>query len=93
LDTFFSGFQFLGVILVTAIPFWYLRPGLEAIDNVAKRGGRGRQLPDHAVLTADGVVSLIGCMMGILLSTRLYRTPGLEGHGGRIGYSAERASW
>jgi AGZA family xanthine/uracil permease-like MFS transporter len=42
----FSGFDFIGVILVTAIPFG-IYDLVEAMDNV-ERGGRGRQLPDHA---------------------------------------------
>ena len=43
----FGGFEFLGVILVTAIPFG-IYDLVEAIDNVESARGRRRQLPDHA---------------------------------------------
>src|SRR5262249_43614489 len=59
----FSGFQFLGVILVTAIPFG-IYALVEAIDNVESAAVAGDSFPTTRVLTADGVVSLIGCCMG-----------------------------
>src|SRR6266566_3008318 len=59
----FSGFQFLGILLVTAIPFG-IYDLVEAIDNVESAAVAGDSFPTTRVLTADGVVSLIGCMMG-----------------------------
>src|SRR5262245_33125352 len=59
----FSGFEFLGVILVTAIPFG-IYDLVEALDNVESAAVAGDSFPTTRVLTADGVVSLIGCLMG-----------------------------
>jgi len=54
----FSGFQFLGVILVTAIPFG-IYDLVEAMDNVESASAAGDSFPTTRVLTADGVVSLM----------------------------------
>src|SRR3954470_17245681 len=59
----FSGFEFLGVILVTAIPFG-IYDLVEAMDNVESAEAAGDEYPTTRVLTADGVISLIGCLMG-----------------------------
>jgi AGZA family xanthine/uracil permease-like MFS transporter len=84
----FSGFQFLGVILVTAIPFG-IYDLVEAIDNVESAAVAGDSFPTTRVLTADGVVSLIGCMMGNPFINAVYiGHPGWKAMGGRIGYSA-----
>ena len=46
-------------------------------------------LPTTRVLTADGVVSLIGCLMGNPFINAVYiGHPGWKAMGGRIGYSA-----
>ena len=42
----FSGFEFLGVILVTAIPFG-IYDLVEALDNVESAAVAGDELPDH----------------------------------------------
>jgi len=55
----FGGFQFLGQILVTAIPFG-IYDLVEAMDNVESAAVAGDSFPTTRVLTADGVVSLIG---------------------------------
>jgi AGZA family xanthine/uracil permease-like MFS transporter len=84
----FSGFQFLGVILVTAIPFG-IYDLVEAIDNVESASVAGDSFPTTRVLTADGVVSLIGCLMGNPFINAVYiGHPGWKAMGGRIGYSA-----
>jgi AGZA family xanthine/uracil permease-like MFS transporter len=84
----FSGFQFLGVILVTAIPYG-IYDLVEAIDNVESASVAGDSYPTTRVLTADGVVSLIGCMMGNPFINAVYiGHPGWKAMGGRIGYSA-----
>src|ERR1700719_536672 len=84
----FSGFEFLGVILVTAIPFG-IYDLVEAIDNVESAAVAGDSFPTTRVLTADGVVSLIGCMMGNPFINAVYiGHPGWKAMGGRIGYSA-----
>jgi AGZA family xanthine/uracil permease-like MFS transporter len=84
----FAGFQFLGVILVTAIPFG-IYDLVEAIDNVESAAVAGDSFPTTRVLTADGVVSLIGCTMGNPFINAVYiGHPGWKAMGGRIGYSA-----
>ncbi|MGJ5093995.1 regulator [Bradyrhizobium oligotrophicum] len=86
--TVFSGFEYLGVILVTAIPFG-IYDLVEAMDNVESAEAAGDEYPTTRVLTADGVVSLIGCMMGNPFINAVYiGHPGWKAMGGRIGYSA-----
>src|ERR1700704_5288724 len=84
----FSGFQFLGVILITAIPFG-IYDLVEAIDNVESAAVAGDSFPTTRVLTADGIVSLIGSLMGNPFINAVYiGHPGWKAMGGRIGYSA-----
>ena len=84
----FSGFEFLGVILVTAIPFG-IYDLVEAMDNVESAAVAGDSYPTTRVLTADGAVSLIGCLMGNPFINAVYiGHPGWKAMGGRIGYSA-----
>ena len=84
----FSGFEFLGIILVTAIPFG-IYDLVEAMDNVESAEAAGDTYPTTQVLTADGVVSLIGCLMGNPFINAVYiGHPGWKAMGGRIGYSA-----
>ena len=84
----FSGFEFLGAILVTAIPFG-IYDLVEALDNVESASVAGDDFPTTRVLTADGVVSLIGCCLGNPFINAVYiGHPGWKSMGGRIGYSA-----
>ncbi|HTP40262.1 MAG TPA: hypothetical protein VMI92_11890 [Steroidobacteraceae bacterium] len=84
----FSGFEYLGVILVTAIPFG-IYDLVEALDNVESAAAAGDSYPTTRVLSADGVVSFIGCMMGNPFINAVYiGHPGWKAMGGRIGYSA-----
>ena len=84
----FAGFEFLGVILVTAIPFG-IYDLVEAMDNVESAAVGGDSFPTTRVLTADGVVSLVGCLMGNPFINAVYiGHPGWKAMGGRIGYSA-----
>jgi AGZA family xanthine/uracil permease-like MFS transporter len=84
----FGGFEFLGIILVTAIPFG-IYDLVEALDNVESAEVAGDAYPTTRVLTADGVVSLIGCLMGNPFINAVYiGHPGWKAMGGRIGYSA-----
>jgi len=88
IDHIFSGFQYLGVILITAIPFG-IYDLVEAMDNVESAEAAGDAYPTTRVLTADGVVSLIGCLMGNPFINAVYiGHPGWKAMGGRIGYSA-----
>ncbi|HYZ31749.1 MAG TPA: hypothetical protein VE684_05635 [Crenalkalicoccus sp.] len=87
-DHVFAGFEFLGVILVTAIPFG-IYDLVEAMDNVESAEAAGDRFPTTQVLTADGVVSLVGCLMGNPFINAVYiGHPGWKAMGGRIGYSA-----
>jgi AGZA family xanthine/uracil permease-like MFS transporter len=84
----FSGFHFLGIILITAIPFG-IYDLVEAMDNVESAAAAGDSFPTTQVLTADGVISLIGCLLGNPFINAVYiGHPGWKAMGGRIGYSA-----
>jgi len=84
----FGGFKHLGIILVTAIPFG-IYDLVEAMDNVESAAVAGDSFPTTRVLTADGVVSLIGCLFGNPFINAVYiGHPGWKAMGGRIGYSA-----
>lgn len=88
IDHVFSGFEFIGVILITAIPFG-IYDLVEAMDNVESAAVAGDSFPTTRVLTADGVISLIGCCMGNPFINAVYiGHPGWKSMGGRIGYSA-----
>jgi AGZA family xanthine/uracil permease-like MFS transporter len=83
-----GGFKYIGVILVTAIPFG-IYDLVEALDNVESASAAGDSFPTTQVLTADGVVSLIGCLMGNPFINAVYiGHPGWKAMGGRGGYSA-----
>ena len=74
--------------MVTAIPFG-IYDLVEAMDNVESAAAAGDSYPTTRVLTADGVVSLIGCLMGNPFINAVYiGHPGWKAMGGRIGYSA-----
>lgn len=84
----FGGFEYLGILLVTAIPFG-IYDLVEAIDNVESAEVAGDSFPTTRVLCADGVISLIGCVMGNPFINAVYiGHPGWKSMGGRIGYSA-----
>lgn len=88
LDHTFSGFEFLGVIIVTAVPFG-IYDLVEAMDNVESAAAAGDSFPTTRVLTADGAISLVGCLMGNPFILAVYiGHPGWKAMGGRIGYSA-----
>ncbi len=80
-DHVFSGFKYLGVILITAIPFG-IYDLIEALDNVESASAAGDSFPTTRVLTADG------CHQPDWLPARqsvhqrgLYRPSRLEGDG------------
>jgi AGZA family xanthine/uracil permease-like MFS transporter len=88
LSHLFGGFQYITVILVTAIPFG-IYDLVEAMDNVESAEAAGDHFPTTRVLCADGVVSLIGCLMGNPFINAVYiGHPGWKAMGGRMGYSA-----
>ncbi len=84
----FHGFQYIGVILVTAIPFG-IYDLIEALDNVESAAAAGDPFPTTRVLTADGVISLIGCLLGNPFINAVYiGHPGWKAMGGRMGVLA-----
>jgi AGZA family xanthine/uracil permease-like MFS transporter len=84
----FAGFKYVGIILVTAIPFG-IYDLVEAMDNVESAAAAGDHFPTTRVLTADGIISLIGCCMGNPFINAVYiGHPGWKAMGGRMGYSA-----
>lgn len=88
IDHTFSGFQFLGVLLVTAIPFG-IYDLVEAMDNVESAHAAGDSYPTSRVVVADGAVSMVGCLMGNPFINAVYiGHPGWKSMGGGIGYSA-----
>src|SRR6202789_803964 len=87
-DHVFAGFKFIGIILVTAIPFG-IYDLVEAMDNVESASAAGDSFPTTQVLTADGIISLIGCLLGNPFINAVYiGHPGWKAMGGRIGCSA-----
>ncbi|PPQ37204.1 regulator [Rhodopila globiformis] len=84
----FDGFRYLGIILVTAIPFG-IYDLIEALDNVESAAAAGDSFATIRVLSADGAISLVGCLMGNPFINAVYiGHPGWKAMGGRIGYSA-----
>lgn len=86
-DHVFSGFEFLGLILVTAIPFG-IYDLVEAMDNVESAEAAGDTYNTREAIAAEGVISLIGTVMGSPFANAVYiGHPGWKQIGGRIGYS------
>ena len=84
----FSGFQYIGLLLMTAVPFG-VYDVIEAIDNVESAAGAGDSFPTTRVLTADGVISMIGALFGNPFMLVVYvGHPGWKAMGGRLGYTA-----
>src|SRR5829696_3326888 len=62
---------------------------VEAMENVESAEAAGDEYPTTRVLTADGGVRVIGCLMGNPFINAVYiGHPGWKAMGGRIGYSA-----
>ncbi len=87
IDHVFSGFEFLGFILVTAIPFG-VYDLVEAMDNVESAEAAGDTYSTTEAITAEGAISLIGTLLGSPFANAVYiGHPGWKSMGGRIGYS------
>lgn len=83
----FSGFEFLGFILVTAIPFG-VYDLVEAMDNVESAEAAGDSYSTTEALAAEGGISLLGTLLGSPFANAVYiGHPGWKEMGGRIGYS------
>ncbi len=86
-DHVFSGFEFLGVILVTAIPFG-VYDLVEAMDNVESAEAAGDSYNTTEALAAEGGISLLGTLLGSPFANAVYiGHPGWKEMGGRVGYS------
>lgn len=84
----FSGFEFLGFILVTAIPFG-VYDLVEALDNVESASAAGDEYNATEAISAEGTISIIGTLLGSPFANAVYiGHPGWKEIGGRIGYSA-----
>jgi adenine/guanine/hypoxanthine permease len=84
----FSGFQYLPLLLATAVPFG-IYDVVEAIDNVESAAGAGDDYPTSRVLVADGLISMIGALFGNPFMLVVYvGHPGWKAMGGRLGYAA-----
>ena len=84
----FAGLESLRLTQPTTTPsgICYL---VEAMDNVESAEAAGDAFPTTRVLSADGAVSLVGCLMGNPFINAVYiGHPGWKAMGGRIGYSA-----
>jgi adenine/guanine/hypoxanthine permease len=87
-DHVFSGFEFLGFILVTAIPFG-VYDLVEAMDNVESAEAAGDSYSTTEAISAEGAISLAGTLLGSPFANAVYiGHPGWKSMGGRIGYSA-----
>jgi AGZA family xanthine/uracil permease-like MFS transporter len=83
----FAGFEYLGLLIVTAIPFG-VYDLVEALDNVESAAAAGDKYATRRVLLTDGVVSLIGGLMGNPFNLNVYiGHPGWKAMGGRCGYA------
>ena len=88
----FSGFEFLPLLIVTAIPFG-IYDLIEALDNVESAAVAGDEYSTRKVLLTDGVVSLIGGFMGNPYNLNVYiGHPGWKSMGGRCGYAFATAA-
>jgi len=86
-DHVFSGFEFLSIILVTAIPFG-VYDLVEAMDNVESAEAAGDSYSTTEALAAEGAISLVGTLMGSPFANAVYiGHPGWKSMGGRVGYS------
>jgi AGZA family xanthine/uracil permease-like MFS transporter len=83
----FAGFEYLGLLIVTAIPFG-VYDLVEALDNVESAAAAGDKYATRRILLTDGVVSLIGGLMGNPFNLNVYiGHPGWKAMGGRCGYA------
>ena len=84
-----SGLEnYIWFILITAIPFG-VYDFVEAMDNVESAAVAGDEYSEKEVIGAEGIISLVGTMLGSPFANAVYiGHPGWKEMGGRIGYSA-----
>jgi len=74
-------------VLATAIPFG-VYDFIEAMDNVESASAAGDEYSEKEAIGAEGVISLIGTLLGSPFANAVYiGHPGWKQMGGRIGYS------
>jgi adenine/guanine/hypoxanthine permease len=88
LDILLRGFDHFGVLLATALPF-ALYDLLDSLNNVESAETAGDSYPAARVLVGNGVVTLIGSLLGCPAATAIYvGHPGWKALGARTGYAA-----
>lgn len=71
IDHVFTGFEFLGFILVTAIPFG-VYDLVEVMDNVESAEAAGDVCSTTEAISAEGTISLIGTLLGSPFANAVY---------------------
>lgn len=87
LDSLWAGREFLGLVVVTAIPFG-IYDFIEAMDNVESASAAGDEYSVREAVGAEGIISLIGTLLGSPFANAVYiGHPGWKSIGGKVGYS------
>lgn len=87
LDSLWAGREFIGLVIVTAIPFG-IYDFIEAMDNVESASAAGDEYSVREAVGAEGIISLIGTLLGSPFANAVYiGHPGWKSIGGRVGYS------
>ncbi len=82
-----AGREHLLIVVVTAIPFG-VYDFIEAMDNVESASAAGDEYSVREAIGAEGIISLIGTLMGSPFANAVYiGHPGWKSIGGRVGYS------
>ena len=82
-----AGLNYLPMILTTAVPFG-VYDVIEAVDNVESASAAGDSYATPAVLIPDGLISMVGALLGNPFMLVVYvGHPGWKAMGGRIGYT------
>jgi len=82
-----AGREYLLLVLVTAVPFG-VYDFIEAMDNVESASAAGDEYSVREAIGAEGVISLIGTLLGSPFANAVYiGHPGWKSIGGRVGYS------
>ena len=82
-----GGLDFLPMIITTAVPFG-VYDVIEAVDNVESAASAGDSYATWAVLVPDGLISMVGALLGNPFMLVVYvGHPGWKAMGGRTGYT------
>jgi AGZA family xanthine/uracil permease-like MFS transporter len=82
-----AGLDYLPMIVTTAVPFG-VYDVIEAVDNVESAAAAGDSYATWAVLVPDGLISMVGALLGNPFMLVVYvGHPGWKAMGGRTGYT------